>query len=277
MRSRPIHPLVPILAACLLAAAPAPADDILADGGFEAGTEDEPNNPFWSEASSNFDSPICERDNPGLPDCDPFPDDPATAARTGTWFAWFGGLLAGSNGTSPEIGSLEQEVSIPADAGGGDSSATLRFFVKNRRCSDDPDDAADVFEVRVDGAPEFATGVADPSCGSTEYREETVVLDAYIGQTVTLQLRGEFHGDEVTSILVDDVSLFSCQYPANVVVATEILAGTETRSGCVTLTAGPAAVVASTADVTFEAPVRVTLRSGFVVESGGRLTVRAGG
>ncbi|HVS63895.1 MAG TPA: hypothetical protein VMT85_10395 [Thermoanaerobaculia bacterium] len=276
MNLRSSFALLPLLCLCLCLclASPSLGDDLIVDGGFEAGTGDPPNNPNWTESSTNFGSPICERGNPELATCDPEPDIPAIAARSGTWFTWFGGLKAGQNGTSPEIGSVGQSVAIPPDGGGGTSSATLRFFVKNPVCSDDPDDALDALEVKVAGVVEYSTGVGDPSCGNPNYREEIVDLAPYIGQTVTLAFEGGFNGDKVTNILVDDVALYSCQYPANVVVANETITGTDTRRGCLTLTAGPAVVIADQAVVVFEAPLSVTLGDGFSVESGGQLTIR---
>jgi hypothetical protein len=254
------------------------AEDLLPDGSFEAGTSSPPNNPFWTESSTNFGSVICRRNDPNLENCDPVSGDPTFKARTGAWFAWFGGFVKGAGLTSPELSSLVQEVTIPADAGSGQASATLLYHVMVRRCSTALGDAADVFEVRIDGALEDSIGINDPDCGSTSYREETVDLTNYLGQTVDLQLEGVFAGNAnpPTSFLIDDLALYSCQYAADAVVANETLTGVETRKGCVTLTAGPAAVIATGATVEFEAPVRVVLGAGVRVESGGSLRVRTG-
>lgn len=265
---------------CSLAFLGSPAlqgEDLLLDGSFEAGTSDPPNNPFWNEASTNFGSVICRRDDPNL-NCDPASGDLTIDSLSGEWFAWFGGFVADGGTTSPEVSSLDQTVSIPADGGSGQASATLVYHVMVRRCSTDPGDATDAFEIRLDGALADKIDVNDPDCGTTVYRRERVDLTTELGQTVQLQLEGLFNGNASlpTSILIDDVALYACQYPADVVISNEVLTGTQERRGCLTLTAGDNTTIATGADVLFEAPLRVTLASGFSVESGATLTVRSG-
>ena len=62
------------------------ANGAIVDGGFEAGTP----NPYWTESSTNFGTPICS-----FPGC-----GGANQAHTGDWWAWFGGA------TSYEASSL---------------------------------------------------------------------------------------------------------------------------------------------------------------------------
>src|ERR1044071_6381565 len=79
---------------------------IVADGSFEAGTP----NPSWAESSTNFGTPLCSQSL-----CDP---SGSTTARTGQWWAWFGGAPG-----LYEHASLTQSVGIPS---GG---ATLVFYL----------------------------------------------------------------------------------------------------------------------------------------------------
>jgi hypothetical protein len=78
--------------------------DPVADGSFEAGIP----NPFWEEASTNFGSPL---------------GTGTSAARTGSWFLFFGGIAAF------EEGSVEQMVTLPA------GTASLRFYLATPQSS----------------------------------------------------------------------------------------------------------------------------------------------
>lgn len=53
------------------------------DSGFEAGTP----NPYWTEASINFGSPLCTVATCG--------SGGGTGPHTGSWWAWFGGIVTG--------------------------------------------------------------------------------------------------------------------------------------------------------------------------------------
>ena len=74
---------------------PAPPP-IVKDGGFEQGSP----NPVWNEFSSNFGTPLCTTEDCGF--------GGGAGPHGGNWWAWFGGLDV------PEIGSVTQEVIIPA-------------------------------------------------------------------------------------------------------------------------------------------------------------------
>jgi hypothetical protein len=80
--------------------------DVVQDGGFEAGTP----NPFWNEASSNFGTPLCTAGSCGT--------GGGTGPHSGTWWAWFGGTPA------QEVGSVDQDVTIPS------GTATLSFWLE---------------------------------------------------------------------------------------------------------------------------------------------------
>lgn len=156
----------------------APSADVVRDGSFEAGTP----NPFWTEASTNFGTPLC---NSGCGSGSP---------RTGLWWAWFGGV------TLYEAGSVSQSVTIPS---GG--PATLSFWVNNRSCSGNP---ADYLEVNLDGVQLWETAATDPACGSSAYRQVTVDVSAYADDAAhILELKSETFGPAVTSFFLDDVAL----------------------------------------------------------------------
>ncbi|QLQ07277.1 MAG: hypothetical protein HZY76_15420 [Anaerolineae bacterium] len=74
----------------------APNANVVADGGFEAGTP----NPFWTEYSLNFGTVLCDAASCGTGAGTSYP-------RTGDWWAWFGGIAA------YEAGSVSQSVTIP--------------------------------------------------------------------------------------------------------------------------------------------------------------------
>jgi hypothetical protein len=155
----------------------APSADVVRDGSFELGTP----NPFWTEASTNFGTPLC---GPGC----------STAARTGLWFVWFGGI------TVYEAGSVSQSVTIPS---GG--PATLSFWVNNAACSGN---AADYLEVKVDGTQRWVTTAADPACNTPAYRQVTVDVSAYANDAAhVLEFKSEVFGPGVTNFFLDDVAL----------------------------------------------------------------------
>ena len=79
----------------------------VADPGFEGGTP----NAFWTEASTNFGTPICDAVSCGT--------GGGTGPHGGTFWVWFGGIDA------VEEGSMSQSVTIPAGV-----SASLTFFLE---------------------------------------------------------------------------------------------------------------------------------------------------
>ncbi|MFZ2358384.1 MAG: S8 family serine peptidase [Anaerolineae bacterium] len=156
--------------------------DVVQDGSFEAGTP----NPFWTEASTNFGTPLCDVLGCGT--------GTGTGPLTGGWWAWFGGIAA------YEAGSVSQSVTIPS---GG--PATLSFWVEQFVCSGA---AADYLEVNMDGTQLWVTTAADPACGTLGYRQVTVDVSAYAdGGAHTLQFNSEVFGSANTNFFVDDVML----------------------------------------------------------------------
>ncbi|MBE2235907.1 MAG: choice-of-anchor J domain-containing protein, partial [Anaerolinea sp.] len=174
-----------------------PTADVVQDGSFEAGTP----SPFWTEASTNFGTPLCD-----VPGCG---TGTGTGPLTGAWWAWFGGIAA------YEAGSVSQSVTIPS---GG--PATLSFWVEQFVCSGD---AADYLEVNMDGTQLWATTAADPACGTLGYRQVTLDVSAYAnGGAHTLEFSSEVFGSDTTNFFVDDVMLDAqsgpvvCAAPSNV-------------------------------------------------------------
>ncbi|HNS03001.1 MAG TPA: S8 family serine peptidase, partial [Anaerolineae bacterium] len=174
-----------------------PTADVVQDGSFEVGTP----NPYWTEASLNFGTPLCD-----VPSCG---TGTGTGPLTGDWWAWFGGIAA------YEAGSVSQSVTIPS---GG--PATLSFWVEQYVCSGA---AADYLEVNMDGTQLWTTTAADPACGTLGYRQVTLDVSAYAdGGAHTLEFNSEIFGSGNTNFFVDDVMLDAqsgpvvCDAPANV-------------------------------------------------------------
>ena len=161
-------------------AGPACSESI-AEGSFEAGTP----NPFWTEASTNFGTPLCD-DARGT-----------RRAKTGSWWAWFGGIDAG------ETGSLEQSVILPSG-----NAQFLKFYLWIEHSSGN---GTDFLKVKVDGNEVFSVRE-----GNTLYTEEytlvTIDLSAYAdGGSHLLSFESTITGSPVHSnFFVDDVSI-RCQ------------------------------------------------------------------
>jgi hypothetical protein len=111
----------------------------LADPGFEAGTP----NPFWTESSTNFGTPLCTIATCGT--------GLGTGPNSGLWWAWFGGISF-----LDEEASVSQAVTFPS------SAATLSFHIEAPVCQGSP---ADYIEVLVDGNQEWVLFGDDPLCG----------------------------------------------------------------------------------------------------------------
>ena len=155
--------------------------DMIEDGSFETATP----NAFWTEASTNFGTPLCDIASCGT--------GAGTAGpQTGDWWAWFGGIAA------PEIATVSQDVQISAN-----STATLDFSYWLGLCGAD----GDSLEVTVDGNQEWIdtclAGV--PGAG---YAPVTLDLSAYAdGGVHTILFNGTSSGAGTTNYNVDDISL----------------------------------------------------------------------
>ena len=125
---------------------PVDGSNVLPEGGFEGGTP----NPAWSEASTNFGTPLCSDASCGT----------TGGPKSGTWFAWFGGIAAA------ESGSLEQNFIIEA------TDSDLTFARRLAAC----DSANDFVRLQLDGNTVWQKDGADPACGEPDYVTETIDL-----------------------------------------------------------------------------------------------------
>ncbi len=161
---------------------PEACTQILQDGSFEGGSP----NPDWEEFSTNFGTPLCENG---------FCGSLGQSARTGTWWAWFGGI------SSPEeTGYLAQTLTIPSGV------AELSFWM----WSDTDTVDTDYLQVRIDSTPVFTvTGIQ--TVNYPTWTPITITLNSYAdGAPHVVQFYSvTATTGEVTNFHVDDVAL--CQ------------------------------------------------------------------
>ncbi|REJ80648.1 MAG: hypothetical protein DWQ36_11305 [Acidobacteria bacterium] len=155
--------------------------DMIEDGSFEAGSP----SPSWTEASTNFGSPLCTEAGCG--------NGGGTAGpRTGLWWAWFGGT------SSPEVGSVSQAVQISDN-----STAQLDFYFWLGTCGTDGDSLA----VEVDGN-EVWSDACETDRGIVTYVPASVDISAYAdGGVHTIEFVSVNAGGGVTNYSVDDITL----------------------------------------------------------------------
>ncbi len=158
----------------------------ITDPGFETGAT----GTAWTQASTNFGTPLCDQASCGVCGGPCLPN-------SGSWYAWFGG--AGGN---IEIGSVEQAAMVPSG-----STATLSMMVKIPT-GGGAGIPTDGLVVMLDGAPIGAITSAD-STTYAEYAMFTIPINAAAnGASHTFKIEG---GQAVAStnfnILVDDITL----------------------------------------------------------------------
>lgn len=156
----------------------------IADPSFEAG----PSGTDWTQASTNFGTPLCSEascGNGGGP-CLP---------RTGTFYVWYGGA-----GGAVETGSVEQSVVIP-----NGTTGAIKLWVKIANAG--PGIAGDKLDVSVDGSV-LATVTALDSVAYADYAQLTVDVSSMTdGSAHTLRIEGFQSTTAVCNILVDDVEM----------------------------------------------------------------------
>lgn len=145
----------------------------LRDGGFEAGSP----NPFWTEASSNFGSPICSTA------CNIPP-------RSGNHFAWFGGTAS-----AVEIASLEQRITIPS------SATTLSFWLMLGRSGE----GTGQLDILLDGSLLTTFDQTDLAQYSSYKLVSLPISNAANNGQHTLRFEAVTYPTGVTSFFVDDV------------------------------------------------------------------------
>ena len=125
-----------------------PAD--LKDPSFEDGSP----NAFWQEVSDNpLGTPICNQATCGA----------GGSASDGDYWAWFGGVPDGSEG------SVAQTVTIP------EGVSELSFDLEVPSC----DSASDYLEVLIDGNREYLVNGSSSLCGEDGYTRQSVDVSAY--------------------------------------------------------------------------------------------------
>ena len=149
--------------------------------------------PYWSQASTNFGSPLCTPDYCG--------NGGGTAGpRTGSVWSWLGGAnFADPEIISPEISSVSQVVPFPSC-----SALTLQFYFWIGYAQ--PGSGADdLFQARIDGVPVFAANATQAGLYSS-YRLISIDVTAFARGVHMLQFYSSTAGQLVTFNL-DDVSL----------------------------------------------------------------------
>ncbi len=168
---------------------PASASQIVKDGGFEAAVDDGSgvlDSPFWTEADSLFDSPLCNEDLCGT-------GGGASPPRTGAVWAWFGGAA-----TAGQTGSLTQSTFFPS---GG--TASLTYWYRNGTVAA-PFDATLV--VKVDGTT--VKTHTEAAVAEAAYTLQTVDVSAFAnGANHTLSFNYTNGGAGTNSMVVDDVAI----------------------------------------------------------------------
>jgi hypothetical protein len=151
------------------------------DPSFEAGTP----SPYWTEASTQFGTPLCDTVN-----CNTLGVPPPT----GDWWVFFGG----TNGL--EEGSVEQSVTIPSGA-----ILSMQFLIPVGSGN-----GADVMRVLVDGTELFSAIENDPAYAGSAYVPVVLDLTGFDdGGSHTLRIESTCNqaSGQSTFFFVDDVSI----------------------------------------------------------------------
>lgn len=165
---------------------------IVSDPSFETGSP----NAAWTEASSNFGTPLCTTALCGS-------GGSTAPVNSGDWWAWFGGIAA------TEVGSVQQVVSIPEN-----SVATLNFFFQSPVCSGV---AGDFIEARLNGTVVWSANAAGALCGQADaYTQINVDVSNFSGLSPTLEFFSSMTSGELTNFFIDDVQITAAPIPVSV-------------------------------------------------------------
>ena len=216
-----------------------PHDNLVVDGGFEAGIP----NPHWSEASTNFGTPLCDVQGCGA--------GSGSGPRGGSFWAWFGGIA------TYEQASVSQPVVIPA------GTATLSFWLEQPSC----DSAADYLVVKLDNTQVLRITASGPRCGVLGYVQQTVNANAWAnGSSHTLTFQSETFANNggISNFFVDDVRLdVTAAGPTSTPTATPTRTATPTntptRTPSPTATSGSTRTPTPTATATTAPPAQAGL------------------
>ena len=215
-----------------------PACELLSDGSFEAGSP----NPYWTEASTNFGTPLCTFGTCG---------GPSGAVRTGNWWVWFGGIQG-----ADEVGSMTQSVLIPAN-----SLPRLNFYLYNPAVGSNGTDFLKVF---VDGNEVFGMLAGNPAY-TGGYTLVDLDLSSYAdGMCHILSFQSTTHvsSSNPTNIFVDDVAIPHCSSTVRIdAVPSVSLQQAMNDAGSLSVISATAHVF--TGDLLFSQPGRVTFKGGY--------------
>lgn len=163
------------------------SNTIVQDCGFENG----PFGGVWTDASSNFGTPVCDISSCGS-------GGSTNGSYDGSYWTWFGGI-----GGTTEEGSETQAINLPAN-----STATLTFWFLAPSCSGDSNDFV---EVTIDGSQVWTANGADSACNIPDpYNQISVDITAYAdGAAHTLQFHSITYGGgtATTNFFIDDVDV----------------------------------------------------------------------
>lgn len=156
------------------------ATEAVADGGFEGGSP----SADWTEASTNFGTPLCTVAACGT--------GTGTGPHGGDWWSWFGGIAA------PEVGSMTQTVTIPA-------GASLSFWFEAPVCAN----STDFVRAQIDGTTVWEATGAHPQCNTVGYVQQTADISAFDdGASHTLTFTSTISGSPSgTNFFIDDISI----------------------------------------------------------------------
>jgi ribosomal protein L35AE/L33A len=224
--------------------------DPTVDGGFEAGSP----STAWTEASTNFGTPLCSPATCGL-----------NGARTGDWWAFFGGVAG-----SPETASLEQTVVL------GTGAANLTFYLWNPESSGNGTDA---LLVKVDGTQVLSIPAGN-AIYAAGYTRVVVDLSAFAdGGSHTIRFEATTSGAPSNSnFFVDDVSISICVPPPTALSVDDVsvIEGTGGTSNLTfTVTLAPPSASTVTVDYT-TADGTATLAGADYTAASGTLTFAPG-
>ena len=168
--------------AALVAASGLAQGQVVNDGSFEASGPVPPGS--WTQFSTNFGTPLCNGECIGA--------GSPTEARTGQWWAWFGGI-----DTAVEVGSLTQSITIPA------GTAQLEFYMVGFT---ERTDGTDFIRAQIDGNTVWT--VTDQTLGpyTLDYTLVSININAYAGGTHILKIDSVTNGGNLlTNFWIDDV------------------------------------------------------------------------
>ena len=158
--------------------------NIIFDGGFETGGVP---STIWNDpqTSTNFGTPLCSVATCGT-------GSGASPPRTGSYWAWFGGIPL------PETATLGQNVTIPSGV-----PATLRFWM---RIGTVTAPYTDVLNVKIDNV--VVQAYPEPTLAETDYTERVIDLTTFAnGASHNIQFEYIGPSNGTGSFIVDDVSL----------------------------------------------------------------------